>query len=126
MRAGQSITSSITPGVWLTRRELWDGVQQSLIKDYGSDPKAGIRTQVLRLPGTLNLKDPAKPFLVRFVEESTSERIYTAADIAEAFLPRPQPERRRREPYRRRDALAHIPKGDAEQCTASAMASASR
>ena len=94
--------------------ELWPGVQQGLIADYGSDPKAGQRTQVLRLPGTLNLKNPAKPFLVRFVEESTTERIYTAAEIAEAFPPRPQPQRRLCEPYRRGDALAHTPGGDAE------------
>jgi hypothetical protein len=93
--------------------EQWRGVQQTLIADYGSDPKAGHCTQVLRLPGTLNLKNPAKPFLVRFVEESTSQRFYTAAEIAEAFPPRPQPQpqRRSRAPYR-----AHnTPRGYAEQ-----------
>jgi hypothetical protein len=95
--------------------EQWHGAQKMLIADYGSDPKAGQRTQVLRLPGTLNLKNPAKPFLVRFVEESTTERIYTAAEIAEAFPPRPQPQRRPREPYRRRDAFTHTPRADAEQ-----------
>jgi|SRR5215831_7583996 len=95
--------------------EQWHGVQQTLIADYGSDPKAGQRTQVLRLPGTLNLKNPARPFLVRFVEESTSERIYTAAEIAEAFPSRPHPECRSRGPYRRRNALAHAPGGNAEQ-----------
>ena len=76
--------------------ELWHGVQQTLIADYGSDPRAGLRTQVLRLPGTLHQKDPARPHLVRIVEELTSERIYTAAEIAAAFPPRPTSPSRRR------------------------------
>src|SRR5262249_52023250 len=84
--------------------EQWHGVQPSLIADYDSDPKAGHCTQVLRLAGTLNLKNPAEPFLVRFVEESTSERIYTAAEIMEAFPSRPQPQRRPREHHHRHNA----------------------
>ena len=76
--------------------ELWHGVQQTLIEDYGSDARAGLRTQVLRLPGTLHQKDPARPHLVRFVEELTSERIYTAAEIAAAFPPHPTSPSRRR------------------------------
>ena len=95
--------------------EQWHGVQQTMIADYGSDPKAGHRTQVLRLPGTLNLKNPDKPFLVRFVEESTSERIYTAAEITQAFPPRPPPQQQTRAPYRKRDASDHTPRGGAEQ-----------
>jgi hypothetical protein len=69
--------------------ELWHGVQQVLIADYGSDRRAAHPTQVLRLPGTLHLKDPAHPHLVDIVEDLTSERIYTAAEIAAAFPPRP-------------------------------------
>lgn len=75
---------------------LWHGVQQVLIADYGSDRRAALRTQVLRLPGTLHLKDPARPHLVHIVEDMTSERIYTAAEIAAAFPPRlATPPRRR-------------------------------
>ena len=76
--------------------EVWHGVQQTLIEEYGSDPQAGSRTQVLRVPGTLHQKDPANPHLVRIVEELTTERIYTAAEVAAAFPPRvTQPSRRR-------------------------------
>jgi hypothetical protein len=76
--------------------ELWHGVQQTLIADYGSDARAGLRTQVLRLAGTLHQKDLARPHLVRIVADLTSERVYTAAEIAEAFPPRPTPLSRRR------------------------------
>ena len=79
--------------------ELWHGVQQTLIEEYGSDPQAAGRTQVLRVPGTLHQKDPANPHLVRIVEELTTERIYTAAEVAAAFPPRvTQPGRRRAGP----------------------------
>ena len=74
-------------------------MQRTLIEEYGSDPQAGSRTQVLRVPGTLHLKDPANPHLVRIVEELTTERIYTAAEVAAAFPPRvTQPGRRRAGP----------------------------
>ena len=76
--------------------ELWHGVQQTFIAEYGSDPQARGRNQVLRLPGTLHQKDPTKPHFVRFVEELTSERIYTAAEIATAFPPHPTSPSRRR------------------------------
>jgi RepB DNA-primase N-terminal domain len=73
---------------------LWHGVQQTLIVDYGSDPHAALRTQVLRLPGTLHLKDPALPHLVRIVEHQTTWCVHTAAEIAKAFPPRVIPARR--------------------------------
>ena len=78
--------------------QLWHGVQQTFINEYGSDPQASSRTQVLRLPGTLHQKDPAKPHLVRIVEELSSWQVYSAAEIAAAFPPRPisQPRRLRR------------------------------
>lgn len=75
--------------------KVFHGVQQVLISEYGSDPRAGLRTQVLRLPGTLHQKDPAKPHLVRIVVELTSGRIYTAAEIAKAFPPKSNPPPRR-------------------------------
>ena len=102
-----TITVETSPGrdhyIYLVRDltwELWHGVQQTLIADYGSDPQAGGRNQVLRLPGTLHQKDPARPHLVRIVEELTSERIYTAAEIAAAFPPRPTSPSRRRDRVR--------------------------
>jgi len=69
--------------------QLWHGVQQTLIEEYGSDPQASSRTQVLRLPGTLHQKDPDNPHLVRIVEELSSWQVYSAAEIAAAFPPTP-------------------------------------
>ena len=96
-----TITVETSPGrhhfIYIVRDlqwPLWHGVQQTLIDDYGSDPRAGLRAQVLRLPGTLHLKDPARPHLVRIVEEQTSRRAYTAAEIAAAFPPRAASPRR--------------------------------
>ena len=78
--------------------QVWHGVQQLFIDEYGSDPRAGLRTQVLRMPGTLHQKNPTKPHLVRIVEELTSGRAYAAAEIAGAFPPKyaPQVPRQRR------------------------------
>jgi len=76
--------------------ELWHAVEQTLIAEYGSDPNSASRTQVLRLPGTLHLKNPARPHLVNIVEEETTELIYTVSEIAAAFPPRPTPPSRRR------------------------------
>jgi RepB DNA-primase from phage plasmid len=74
--------------------QVWDGVQQLLIGEYGSDPRAGMRTQVLRIPGTLHLKNRTQPHLVRIVEEMTTERIYTVSEIVAAFPPKSPPPRR--------------------------------
>ena len=68
---------------------LWHGVQQLLIDEFGSDPQAASKTQVLRLPGTLHQKDPANAHLVRIVEELSSWQVYSAAEIAAAFPPTP-------------------------------------
>lgn len=47
------------------------GVQERLIRQYGSDPNAKDITRGLRLPGTLHLKHhPDQPWLVRLVEGS--------------------------------------------------------
>jgi hypothetical protein len=70
---------------------LWHGVQQVLITEYGSDRQAGLKTQVLRLPGTLHQKNLSKPHLVRIVEEQTSGQVYTSAEIAVAFPPKATP-----------------------------------
>jgi hypothetical protein len=83
--------------------DVWHGIQQFLIADYGSDRRAAHRTQVLRLPGTLHLEDPAHPHLVQIVEDLTSERIYTVAEIAVAFPPRPSTSR-----SRHRDSAARV------------------
>jgi RepB DNA-primase N-terminal domain len=83
--------------------EVWHGVQRTLIEEYGSDPRAAGRTQVLRVPGTLHQKNPANPHLVHIVEELTTGRIFTAAEITAAFPPRrTQPSSRRIGPRNRR------------------------
>src|SRR5690606_11672402 len=43
--------------------------------------------RVLRLPGTLHLKDPSYPHLVRIVYESPSKTPYTWEKITQAFPP---------------------------------------
>jgi RepB DNA-primase from phage plasmid len=105
-----TITVQTSPGhghyVYMARDLTWDvwhGIQQALIADYGSDRRAALRTHVLRVPGTLHLKDPAHPHLVQIVEDLTSEHIYAAAEIAAAFPPRPSTSR-----SRHRDAAARI------------------
>ena len=98
--------------------EVWHSAQQKLIAEYGSDPRAALRTQVLRLPGTLHLKDRLNPHLVRIVEELTAECVYTAAAIAAAFPPQPLVRHRRN---RRGSAPAQAAEWDPER-----MASAFR
>jgi AAA domain len=44
--------------------------QQRLIAHYSSDPLVCNRSRVLRLPGTLHLKDPANPQLVTFEDHT--------------------------------------------------------
>ena len=65
-----------------------DLVQQVLIDQYGSDPKAKDRARVLRLPGFLHQKDPAHPHLVNVIHESGT-RPYTRDQILAAFKPAP-------------------------------------
>jgi hypothetical protein len=82
-------------------------VQQVLIAVYGSVRRAAHRTPVLRVPGTLRLKDLAHPHLVRILEDLTSEQIYTAAEIAAAFPLRPSTMR-----SRHRDSAARLQRAD--------------
>jgi DNA primase RepB-like protein len=72
--------------------QVWHGVQQLFIDAYGSDPLAALRTQVLRLPGTLHQKNPARRHLVRIVEELSSYRTYTVPEIVAAFPPKFAPQ----------------------------------
>ncbi|HJW56905.1 MAG TPA: DUF3987 domain-containing protein [Burkholderiaceae bacterium] len=53
----------------------------------GGDTNAGDIARVLRLPGTLHLKNPAKPHLVRIVGEHPSQARYTWDQITQAFPP---------------------------------------
>ena len=101
-----SITAETSPGkrhyVYMVRDldwGSWHGIQRRLIDEFGSDPQAAAKTQVLRLPGTLHQKDPAKPHLVRIVEELSSNRAYTVAEIVAAIPPKfAPPPRRHRQP----------------------------
>ena len=51
----------------------FEAVQQRLVDDYGSDPKAKDRARVLRLPGFYHKKRPEQPHLVRLVHESCAQ-----------------------------------------------------
>ena len=66
--------------------EQFAPVQQRLVDDYGSDPNAKDLSRVLRLPGFYHLKDPARPHLVKIVEES-GQPPYTCAQMVEALPP---------------------------------------
>jgi hypothetical protein len=48
----------------------FEGVQQRLVDDYGSDPSAKDRARVLRLPGFYHCKNPTSPQMVRVAAES--------------------------------------------------------
>lgn len=76
-------------GYWLcapgtTLDEVEQG-NKALAVHYRSDPAVVEAARVLRVPGTLHMKTPGDPFMVRLVEADAS-RVYTAAD-----LPRPAP-----------------------------------
>lgn len=68
-----------------TDREALKAAQNVLVERYGSDKNCKGLTRVLRLPGSLNLKDQAHPWLVR-IESLSDREPYTWADV-EAALP---------------------------------------
>jgi hypothetical protein len=76
------VRRAATTSAWATDLtwELWHGEQQVPIAECASAPRAG-HSQDLRVPDTLQLTDPARPQLVQIIEDLTSERIYTAAEI---------------------------------------------
>jgi hypothetical protein len=52
----------------------------------GSDPKAALSTQLLRLPGTYHLKDRARPHFVTCTVDNDSSPLWGAAPTIEALL----------------------------------------
>jgi hypothetical protein len=60
-------------------------VMERMVSSYGSDKNAKDISRVLRLPGFLHRKNPAQPFMARFVAESG--RRYTREQIMRAFPP---------------------------------------
>ncbi len=72
---------------WLAkdgRAEHWNAiVLERLVPHFGSDNNARDLCRILRVPGFLHLKNPADPFLVKTVFQSSA--VYRERDIAEAF-----------------------------------------
>jgi hypothetical protein len=65
--------------------DRFEGVQRRIATMFDGDSISDL-CRVMRLPGTLHAKDPAKPFLVRIVHQA--ERLpYTAAEILRVFPP---------------------------------------
>ena len=50
--------------------DKWDRIMARMVEDFGSDPNAKDRARVLRLAGFYHLKDPARPHLVKIVQEN--------------------------------------------------------
>jgi hypothetical protein len=78
---------------WLVRDlavEQFRPVQKAIAAVLGSDPTVIDPARVLRLPGTLHLKGPERPHLVRIVHAEPAQP-YSAAQVLEAF-PLPAPE----------------------------------
>lgn len=64
------------------------GVMERLVRDYRSDPNVKDAARVLRLPGSVHLKDPQNPSMVRVVQDNAALP-YSAAAIIDAFPPIP-------------------------------------
>lgn len=87
-----SITVQTSPNrahaYWLCTTDTvpsdFDAIQAALITRYGGDKACRDRARVLRLPGTLNLKDASKPFLAK-ITGGNSKR-YTGAELRAAFV----------------------------------------
>ncbi len=52
--------------------EAFQGFQDRLVQDYGSDPSAADLSRVLRLPGFYHTKNPERPHKVRIVAQSNA------------------------------------------------------
>ena len=108
----------------------FDGVMQTMVAVYGSDPNAKDRSRVLRLPGFWHQK--GEQFQVRIVEESGAVP-YGRNEILQAFPPTSRPRSRSAQPVssqtippdeiaRIRAALAYISSDDRDEWVAVGMA----
>ena len=66
--------------------ETWEGMLETVVRDYGGDPGAKGRNRVLRVPGFFHMKDPAHPHLVRIIHENGAERL-TLDELARVIPP---------------------------------------
>jgi hypothetical protein len=74
---------------WLVsglQKDEFAGVMERMIQDYRSDPNVKDIARVLRVPGFFHQKDPAKPFMVRIVQEAGGLD-YAADALLAAFPP---------------------------------------
>src|SRR5262249_47767434 len=60
-------------------------LQKSLSAKLGTDPTVHDLPRVMRLPGTLHLKDPANPRLVELRRPSGAIKVWKLADLIEKF-----------------------------------------
>jgi hypothetical protein len=75
-------------GKWLADekgRAEFEGVIERLVAEHHSDKGAKGINRMLRVPGSLHLKDPSKPFIVRLVKRDGPR--YTREQILAAFPP---------------------------------------
>jgi Primase C terminal 2 (PriCT-2)/RepB DNA-primase from phage plasmid len=70
------IAGDIEPAQWAT-------AMRGLVTGFGADDNATDRVRVLRVPGFVHQKDPARPFLAKLL--STSDAAYTADELLAAF-----------------------------------------
>jgi hypothetical protein len=64
-------------------REQFSPLQKSLIDKLGTDPAITDLPRVMRLPGTLHLKDPTKPRLVELCRTNGPIRRWTLSELVE-------------------------------------------
>lgn len=91
-----SITTESSPGkrqyFWLlvdderafVKLEEWQHAQRQLAAALGTDPKMINYDRVMRLPGSLHMKNRAQPHRVRILDFHPDRR-YTIADVAAAY-----------------------------------------
>src|SRR5205823_2469050 len=61
-------------------------VNRRLVRVLGGDVNAGLLTQVLRVPGTYQFKDPTRPFLCRLLLDNASRIVPYDIDIVRSIL----------------------------------------
>jgi hypothetical protein len=93
-------------------------VMERMVASYGSDKNAKDISRVLRVPGFLHRKDPARPHMVHIVEDNRHR--YTRGEILRAFPPVEHEQSQQRREWRVTDndeeriadALRFIPADD--------------
>lgn len=66
-------------------KEEWDGVQQTLVNEYGGDPNARDAARILRIPGLYNAKQEYETSPLCFIKTINPEIRYTWEQIKQAF-----------------------------------------